>query len=203
MFTGIIEHTAKITKNRASKNILTLSIKRPPEWTDLELGESIAMNGVCLTVMQIRDDEYDCQLMAETLAKTSFGSQLPESLNLERAMKPSDRLGGHFVQGHVDTVGEVFKIDSTKGYELFVKFPAHNRKYVIYKGSITIDGVSLTVAEVKDDVLKVALIPYTRSHTTLGLLRPGDKVNLEFDMIGKYIVNLAEKGKTHAKSSPS
>jgi riboflavin synthase len=189
MFTGIIEHTAKITKNRASKNILTLSIKRPPEWTDLELGESIAMNGVCLTVMQI--------------AKTSFGSQLPESLNLERAMKPSDRLGGHFVQGHVDTVGEVFKIDSTKGYELFVKFPAHNRKYVIYKGSITIDGVSLTVAEVKDDVLKVALIPYTLSHTTLGLLRPGDKVNLEFDMIGKYIVNLAEKGKTHAKSSPS
>lgn len=192
MFTGIITHMTEVVGNQKGAEGLTLSFKRPADWRDIELGESIATNGACLTVAAIRDDEYDCYLMQETLDKTAFGQKLPESVNLERSLRAGDRFGGHFVQGHVDCVGAVSAIDTTDGHRLSVDFPKENRQYVIYKGSITIDGVALTVTELQGNTLSVALIPHTLEHTTLGKLAPGDSVNLEFDMIGKYVVGVAK-----------
>jgi riboflavin synthase len=189
MFTGIITETAPIKRTEKLENGLKLTFKKP-KWDDLELGESIATNGVCLTVTAIRDDEYDVFLMPETLSKTSFGHKIPERVNLERALSTGDRFGGHFVQGHVDGVGKVIKINKTNGHKIEIKFPAKNTQLVMYKGSITVDGVSLTIASCKEDLLSVALIPHTLQYTTLNTLKEGDMVNLEFDMLGKYVVNI-------------
>ncbi len=220
MFTGIITDVAPVLKTRQDKGGVTLTLEKPVSWTDLELGESIATSGVCLTVTAIRNKEYDCYVMPETLNVASFGFKLPKAVNLERSLSAKDRFGGHFVQGHVDGVGEVVGVQPGADYRLSIAFTIADdlvkalkpgatsdkgqkiiqkdqqkaaRGLVMYKGSITIDGVSLTVAEVKDNVLTVALIPHTLEHTTLNSLKPGDKVNLEFDMIGKYIANILEK----------
>ncbi len=193
MFTGIITHTTSVKKSAKTKDGLVVSFARPKDWKDLVLGESIATNGVCLTVAKLNSDSYDCLLMPETLNKTSFGHEVPLSVNLERSMGASDRFGGHFVQGHVDTTGEVTKIDAKDGYRLSVKFPKEFGALVIYKGSIAINGVSLTVADLKDNVLTVALIPHTLKVTTLDQLKTGDKVNLEFDMMAKYAANMLAK----------
>lgn len=190
MFTGIVTNIAKVSAKPDESGGLTMTVTKPAGWDDLVLGESIATNGACLTVSEIRADSYDYYLMPETLAKTSFGSKAPTQVNLERSLSVKDRFGGHFVQGHVDGVGSVTKIDRADGYRLSIEFPESFTELVIYKGSITINGVSLTIAETKDTVLTVALIPHTLEHTTLGALEPGDKVNLEFDMIGKYVAKI-------------
>jgi riboflavin synthase len=192
MFTGIVTHVVAIKKSSQTSKGLTLTFERPVEWTDLVLGESIATNGVCLTVSGMQDAAYDCFLMPETLEKSSFGVQVPTQVNLERSLTASGKFGGHFVQGHVDGRGTVTKIDTTDGYRMYVEFSHASEKYVISKGSIAINGVSLTVAEVSGNTLSVALIPHTLEHTTLGALGVGDVVNLEFDMIGKYIVKNME-----------
>lgn len=190
-----------VTGQTKSKSGLTLTFEKPNSWKDLVLGESIATNGACLTVAAIRDNEYDCQLMSETLAKTSFGHSVPARVNLERALSVQDRFGGHFVQGHVDGVGEVVSIDTDGEYRLHINFAPDKKDLVIYKGSITVDGVSLTVAKVSGKKLTVALIPHSLEHTTLGSLQVGDKVNLEFDMIGKYIANIMENRDAARKTS--
>lgn len=190
MFTGIITHVSAIKGSQKRDGGLTITFEKPNDWDDLVLGESVAADGVCLTVSAIRKGEYDCYLMPETLRKTSFGQKLPEAVNLERSLSMKDRFGGHFVQGHVDGVGKVVKVDEQDDYRLYIKFPSEAEELVIYKGSISINGVSLTVAEVKDDVLCVALIPHTLEHTTLDALKPGDAVNLEFDMISKYVAKI-------------
>jgi len=190
MFTGIVTHMTEVSARHDKSGGLIMTVKKPVDWTDLVLGESIATNGACLTVSEIRSDSYDYYLMPETLAKTAFGTKVPERVNLERSLSAKDRFGGHFVQGHVDDVGVVAKIDQRDGYTISVKFPASFTELVIYKGSITINGVSLTVANVQDTVLTVALIPHTLEHTTLGSLKPKDKVNLEFDMLGKYVAKI-------------
>lgn len=187
MFTGIITDVTRVTPGKMKDGILKLAFKKPSGWTDLEIGESVATNGACLTVTAIRDDEYDCELMHETLDKTSFGVKVPEKVNLERSLSLKDRLSGHFVQGHVDNVGKVTEVSQTNGYELSVEFPKKYTNLVISKGSITIDGISLTVAKCTDTTLTVALIPHTLERTTIGTLKAGDTVNLEFDMLGKYI----------------
>lgn len=192
MFTGIITHTAKITKHQQNEQGLTLTFVRPSSWNDIELGESIATDGVCLTVAAIHSSSYECFLMPETLDKTSFGTHVPSAVNLERAMRMGDKLGGHIVQGHVDGVGRIEEINRTNGHDVTISFPAAAKKYVIYKGSITVNGVSLTVVKTHDNQLTVSLIPHTLEHTTLHLLQKGDPVNLEFDMIGKYIVRNLE-----------
>ncbi len=199
MFTGIISHIAAVLNHTPVADGLEVTFARPAAWKDLELGESIATDGVCLTVSAMRADEYDCFLMGETLSKTIFGGVVPERVNLERAMKPSDRLGGHIVQGHVDGVGKVVGVDTSAGYGLKVQFERENRGLVMYKGSICINGVSLTVAQVQGNVLSVALIPHTLEHTTLSELKAGDQVNLEFDAVGKYIANIMEARHDHAK----
>ncbi len=192
MFTGIITDVAKITGHKQNKAGLRLTFQKPVGWDDLALGESIATNGACLTVAEMRANEYDCQLVPETLAKTSFGVKLPETVNLERSLSVKDRFGGHFVQGHVDGVGKVTKIDSAGEYRLHINFDIDKQDLVISKGSITIDGVALTVAEVQGANFSMAIIPHTLESTTLGSLKVGDAVNLEFDMIGKYIAKIME-----------
>jgi riboflavin synthase len=188
MFTGIITHITPIKDSHKIGEGLRIILEKPQEWSDLVLGESIATNGACLTVSSFNDTEYEVFLMPETLEKTIFGQQVPAKVNLERSLSAADRFGGHFVQGHVDGVGQVARIDETDGYRLYISFDKANAPLVIPKGSVTINGVSLTVVDAKQDELSVALIPHTLQHTTLGDLRVGDPVNLEFDMIGKYIV---------------
>ncbi len=197
MFTGIITGTTEIVKTKESKDGLAITFKRPKNWDDLTLGESIATDGVCLTVAEIRDTGYDCLLMPETLAVTSFGTAVPAVVNVERALSVQDRFGGHFVQGHADGVGTIANVESEDEYRLHVQFDPKQTDLVIHKGSITINGVSLTIASLKDSELSVALIPHTLQHTTLGTLKVGDVVNLEFDMIGKYVAKIME-GKTDA-----
>lgn len=193
MFTGIITCTTPILKTKESKSGLTLTFKRPKGWDDIEAGESVSTDGVCLTIASVRKDEYDCFLMPETLKKTSFGISIPKAVNLERSMLASDRFGGHFVQGHVDGLGTIKDIKSNVAYEVFVDFPEEFKNLVVYKGSIAINGVSLTVASVSGSTLSVALIPHTLEHTTLSALKIGDKVNLEFDVIGKYVDNIISR----------
>jgi riboflavin synthase len=187
MFTGIISNVSNVKNSQQTDDGLRLTFSKPLSWTDLELGESINTNGVCLTVEAIRDKEYDCLLVPETLRKTSFGASIPESVNLERALSLNGRLGGHFVQGHVDETAKVSDIKKSNGYEIFIEFSIESTNLVIPKGSVTVNGVSLTVASVDSNILSIALIPHTLEHTTFGKLISGDQVNLEFDMIGKYV----------------
>lgn len=189
MFTGIISDISSLKPSPAKDEGMVLTFERPNSWTDLKIGESVNTTGICLTVTAIRDHEYDCFVMPETLSRTSFGKKLPQKVNLERALALNGRLDGHFVQGHVDDTGRISSIDNSDGIRLSVTFNPVNRDLVVEKGSIAIDGVSLTVAAINNNVMDVALIPYTLTSTTLGQLKVADYVNLEFDIIGKYIIN--------------
>lgn len=200
MFTGIISHTTEIKSARHTNDGLALTFKKPKSWRDLQMGESVSTNGVCLTVAAIRENEYDCFLVPETLAKSIFGNEIPKCVNLERSMKVDDRFGGHFVQGHVDDVGRVASISDTDGRQYTIQYSKDNRALVIPKGSITINGVSLTVAQIDAQTFSVAVIPYTLQNTTLGSLKKGNKVNLEFDIFGKYIINELKMRRTNAES---
>jgi riboflavin synthase len=189
MFTGIISDTTNIRLSKTDESGMTLTFDTPATWNDLKEGESIATNGVCLTVAAIRQKEYDCVVIPETIARTSFGKKLPKKVNLERALRLNDRLDGHLVQGHVDGVGYISTIEQSDGKRLTITFDPKNRKLVVRKGSITVDGVALTVTLISKDTFEVALIPFTLKNTTLSTLEVGDAVNLEFDIIGKYVLN--------------
>ncbi len=188
MFTGIITNVTEVVMQQKTAGGLRLTFKKPDGWKDLQLGESIATDGVCLTVAKIEPKYYECELVPETLSKTTFGIKVPERVNLERALAAGERFGGHFVQGHVDGVGTVELIDELGGYELEISCDPKSKNLIIPKGSITVNGVALTIASPKNSTFRVALVPHTLEHTTLSSLKAGDKVNLEFDMIGKYIV---------------
>lgn len=190
MFTGIIKATSKVLGQKRDGENLVLTFELPKGWEDIELGESIATDGVCLTVAALRDAEYDCVLMPETLAKSSFGAHVPEQVNLERSLSVEDRFSGHFVQGHVDGMGKVVKVDQADGYRVDISFDSANKALVLYKGSVTVNGIALTITKVNDSVFSVALIPHTLEHTTLSDMKAGDTVNLEFDTIGKYVANI-------------
>jgi riboflavin synthase len=154
---------------------------------DATLGASIAVNGCCLTVVELLDDGWAADAVTETLDRTSLGSLAPgDPVNLERPVRLAGRLGGHVVQGHVDAVGEVVE----PAPDLRVRMPDDLRRYVIEKGSITVDGVSLTVVQPTEDGFTVAVIPHTAEVTTLGAKQPGDTVNLEVDLIAKYVERL-------------
>jgi len=193
MFTGIVTKTTKVKNHRVTDDGVLVTFARPKEWKDLELGESVATDGVCLTVAEMRDEEYDCLMMPETLFASAFGQHLPKEVNLERSLTVKGRFGGHFVQGHVDGIGTVDVIDEAKGYDIYIDFPPESHHLLVHKGSVAINGVSLTVAEVEGHTLRVSIIPHTLEHTTLSRLRAGDKVNLEFDMLGKYVANMMQK----------
>ena len=191
MFTGIIESLGEVTKIVKEKDNLHLTIKS--DFTsELKIDQSVAHNGVCLTVVDINNDEFTVTAIKETLDKTTIGNLvIDEKVNLERAMKLGDRLDGHIVQGHVDETGFCSNIIEQNGSTIFTfKYNKSSSNLTIEKGSITINGVSLTVVNSLNFEFSVAIIPFTKEHTTFNQLKIDDKVNLEFDVLGKYVVKL-------------
>jgi riboflavin synthase len=191
MFTGIIETTGVVRKiEKEGSNIhFTLSC---PFTQELKIDQSLAHNGCCLTVVNISEDQYTVTAIDETLEKTNLGKlEVGSVVNLERCMKMDGRLDGHIVQGHVDKTGEIFAIENKNGsYFVTFKYDEDGSFTTVPQGSITVNGISLTVAESKDNQFSVALIPYTWEHTNMKTVNVGDKVNLEFDIIGKYVARL-------------
>lgn len=186
MFTGIIEAIGRIEKVTPDRDNRVFEISCPFQ---AEAGESIAIDGVCLTVKQARPNGFLADAVAETIGRTTLKNRRPgDSVNLERALLPTDRVGGHIVSGHIDETGKVLSIRILPGSHRF-EFGVNpeGSRLVVNKGSISIDGISLTVAEVKGRRVVVSVIPYTVENTTLKLRRVGDDVNIEFDVIGKYV----------------
>lgn len=191
MFTGIIEevgHIARIEQHGENRRI-TIEAKNTPK--ELKTGDSISVSGVCLTSIDIRPNSFCADLAPETWVRTSF-SRIKEGarVNLELPMKADGRFGGHIVQGHVDGVGQLFAFDripNSENWWLRIEIPEELDKYVVYKGSIAIEGISLTVAKLEDRHCTVAIIPHTVAMTNLESLQPGDPVNLETDLIAKYV----------------
>jgi len=189
MFTGIIERTARITSFSRRSSGAVLTIENPWPGEPLRPGESISVSGACLTLVSANLREISFDISAETLRKTTFGrAPAGKIVNLERSLRVGDSISGHFVSGHVDATGKTLRFDKSGEFaELVVDVAPELSIYVVPKGSIAIDGVSLTVATLDGSMLSVALIPETLSRTTLGALRPGDELNIETDMIGKYV----------------
>jgi riboflavin synthase len=192
MFTGIVEELGTVAAVEDQGDAIRLTIRAATVLEDAALGDSIAVNGCCLTVAGREDDTWTADVMQETLDKTSLrGVQPGDSVNLERAVTAATRLGGHIVQGHVDGVGEVLRRTPSEHWELVeVSLPGHLGRYLVDKGSITVDGVSLTVVEAGEGSFTVSLIPETLARTTLGSRQVGDRVNLEADVIAKHVEKL-------------
>ena len=191
MFTGIIETIGVVTNCVKEQGNLHLTIKSEIT-NELKIDQSVAHNGVCLTVIDIKNEEYTVTAIKETLDKTNVGHlKINDFINLERAMKLGDRLDGHIVQGHVDGTGICTKISDENGSTWFTfQYDRNKNNVTIEKGSITVNGVSLTVINSEVNEFSVAIIPYTKEHTTFKTLQLGDIVNLEFDVIGKYVARL-------------
>lgn len=192
MFTGIIEGIGKITGKRTVGGGIAYDLEAGFDLTEPEEGESIAVSGVCLTAYNIRGKSFSADVSPETLSRTKLGSLGPgDSINLERALKLSDRLGGHLVSGHIDCMASVTTRKEIGNYTIFgFSLPREQERYIIEKGSITIDGVSLTVNSCDTGSFSVSIIPHTLKVTTLGNLKVGNKVNIEVDIIGKYVEKL-------------
>ncbi|MDC6464927.1 riboflavin synthase [bacterium] len=192
MFTGIIESLGRVEKAQMDEGNLTLTMSC--EFTsDLQIDQSIAHNGVCLTVTAINGDQYEVQAIQETLDKTNIGDlKQGDKVNLERCMKLGDRLDGHIVQGHVDTTGTCVEIIESEGSWEFVFEYANTPYFTVSKGSITVNGTSLTVVQSERNKFSVCIIPYTYEHTNFHQFKVGSKINLEFDIIGKYLEQYAK-----------
>ncbi|MFJ7130155.1 riboflavin synthase [Streptomyces sp. NPDC098101] len=192
MFTGIVEELGEVVAVERLEDASRFRLRGPLVTEGAQHGDSIAVNGVCLTVVEHGDGEFTADVMAETLKRSGLGALgVGSRVNLERPMAVGGRLGGHIVQGHVDGTGTVLERTPSEHWELVkVGLPAHLARYVVEKGSITVDGVSLTVVEVGDDWFTISLIPTTLDLTTLGIKKSGDPVNLEVDVIAKYVERL-------------
>lgn len=195
MFTGIIEGKGKVLRIERRGETRRLTVEFPSHLTEVQLGDSISLNGVCLTVVEKRDQALKFDLSEETIKRSILG-ELKEGnvVNLERALRLNDRLGGHFVTGHIDGVGLITEKKQEKDFiNLRVRVPENISKYVVPKGSIAIDGISLTVNECRGNEILITLIPYTLEKTTLMDKRAGDHVNLEADILGKYVEKLLNR----------
>ena len=194
MFTGIVEDKGKILRADVKGQGKRLILRVPPHLTDLHLGDSINVNGACLTVVEKTGDSVSVDVSSETLEKTTFREMREgDEVNLELAMRLSDRLGGHIVTGHVDAVGTLVERRSEREFvHLKIQVPKSVSRYVVPKGSIAVDGISLTVNVCDGDEIQTSLIPYTLGKTTLINKRVGDRVNLEADVLGKYVEKLME-----------
>jgi riboflavin synthase len=194
MFTGIIEELGKVSAIEQQPDALRLTINCTEVLGDLKRGDSISCSGTCLTAIEIDDRSFTADVMLETIRRSSLdGVKVGNPINLERAMTASSRFGGHVVQGHVDGVGEMVSREKSDNWDwVKVRLPKDLTKYVVHKGSITLDGISLTVNDITDDVIAVSLIPETLRVTTLGYKNPGDKVNVEADVMAKHIEKLME-----------
>ncbi|MEU6894393.1 riboflavin synthase [Streptomyces sp. NPDC046557] len=196
MFTGIVEELGEVTAVEQLAEASRFRLRGPLVTEGAKHGDSIAVNGVCLTVVETADGEFTADVMQETLNRSGLGALVKGSrVNLERPMALGGRLGGHLVQGHVDGTGEILSRTPSEHWEIVkVALPAHLSRYVVEKGSVTVDGVSLTVVEAAADWFTVSLIPTTLALTTLGLKQPGDPVNLEVDVLAKYVERLLAAG---------
>jgi len=194
MFTGIIEELGKVSAIESQPDAIRLTISCGKVLSDLKRGDSISCSGTCLTAIDIDGNSFTGDVMLETLKRSSLSEvKIGDVINLERAMQHETRFGGHIVQGHVDGVGEVISREKSDNWDwVRVRIPADLMKYVVMKGSITIDGISLTVNEVGEDHIAVSLIPETLEVTTLGYKQPGDKVNVEADVLAKHIERLLQ-----------
>lgn len=198
MFTGIVEELGRCVELKAVGDAALLALHGPKVTTDAKHGDSIAVNGVCLTVVDVGEERFTVDVMRETLDRSALGSLKPgDPVNLERAVRATDRLGGHVVQGHVDGVGVVQVRTPGERWDVVrLTVPDALSRYVVEKGSIAVDGVSLTVSSVPDTQpasFEVSLIPTTLELTTLGTRQPGDSVNLEVDVIAKYVERLVSR----------
>jgi riboflavin synthase len=189
MFTGIIEEIGKVEQISISGGNLLLKIKAPTVSVDLKLGDSININGACQTVIESGKGFFVVEAVAETLKRTNLNQlRIGDSVNLERALRASDRLGGHLVTGHVDFVGQIKSIIQKGESHIFeFSYPEEYKNHFVEKGSVAIDGISLTVVDVSDNSFTVSVIPFTTKSTTIGTKGIGDSVNIETDLIGKYI----------------
>ncbi len=198
MFTGIVQKLGKVVSVERSGGAGRLTIEAAPWATPLELGESIGVQGVCLTLIKASGSALSFDLLNETFEKTNLGDKKAGSLvNLERALRVGDAIGGHFVTGHVDGVGVLRSITPVgRDWVLEVQSPAERLLEMVTKGSIAIDGISLTLVDLKPDSFTVHIIPHTYQQTTVHALRPGDRINLETDMLGKYVHRILSAGST-------
>jgi riboflavin synthase len=197
MFTGIIEDLGVIRRIDRKGDSASFIIETSLDLSDTKIGDSISVNGVCLTIVSISKNSFGVDISHETLSRSNLSlTKVNQKLNLERALKLSDRLGGHIVTGHVDGLGEIKRILRIGEYiDITISIPDTLSKYIIEKGSVAVDGISLTVNSCKVGEFSVTLIPHTILNTTLGIAKPGYKVNIENDIIGKYIEHLLIKEK--------
>lgn len=196
MFTGLVQETGRIAgltrltgKNRRELTRITIAAKKVPK--ELKTGDSVAVSGVCLTAVLVKRKEFSADLAKETMQRTSLGKLKKGSVvNLELPARPQDRLGGHIVQGHVDATGKLLSFKQIKGrddWRLVIEIPSSLARYVVAQGSICVEGISLTVAAIEGDRLEIAVIPHTFEETNLRDMQPGDPVNLEVDVLAKYV----------------
>jgi len=205
MFTGIIEELGVISKLELRPDSAQLTVRGAKVLEGTRVGDSIAVNGVCLTVIRLAGQEFTVDIMAETLAKTILAELKPgDRVNLERALQLQTRLGGHLVTGHVDGVGTIRRVTPYGIAHVYeIETPDPLLPYILPKGSVAIDGISLTVVEVKPHSFTVSLIPHTFAETTLGFKRTGHKVNLETDLLGKYVARFMAARQTAASPAPA
>jgi len=192
MFTGIIEELGSVRsiEERGENARIVINAKTVTEGTNH--GDSIAVNGVCLTALDIHDDSFAADVSRETLLRSTLGGLKPgAAVNLERAVTPATRLGGHMVQGHVDARGQFVSVDDHgESWTLRIAYPAEIARYLVFKGSVAVEGISLTIANLTEEYFEIAIIPKTWEVTNLSQLKPGNSVNLEVDVIGKYVERL-------------
>jgi riboflavin synthase len=194
MFTGLVQSLATVRSNDPGDGGRTLCIAEPTLAPQIVLGESIAVDGACLTVVARSNTDFTFQVGPETLAKTTLGHRVPgDRVNLERALRAGDPIGGHFVTGHIDCVGTILSKTTTGDWlTVWFGYPSEFDDLLVNKGAIAIDGVSLTVVDAEKGKLSVMLIPHTRDHTTLGRKKPQDAVNLEFDLLAKHVRKIVQ-----------
>jgi riboflavin synthase len=192
MFTGLIEEIGNVGEVKTIAGGKRIRIRCSKILSDLKIDDSVCVNGVCLTAVKVEPDSFWCEAVGDTLNKTTISSlQINNNVHLERALKLSGRLGGHLVQGHVNCTGVITKIQRLgDNYSLEIQVPDNVRKYIVDEGSIAVDGISLTVAEVRDNAIRISIIPHTWNNTTLNEKSAGSKVNIETDILAKYVENL-------------
>ncbi len=204
MFTGIIEATGHIAAIKRSGQDAQLTIHSDTlDFSDVKLGDSIASNGVCLTVTSLAAHSFTADVSGETLSRTLFGSyQTGQRINLEKALLPTTRLGGHLVSGHVDGIAIVSKVEKTgQSWQIYLQSPEELSRYIAEKGSVTIDGISLTVNELTTNGFRLTIVPHTARETTIQALQAGSKVHLEVDLLARYIERLLQGKQAAAPAS--
>ncbi|HYY02384.1 MAG TPA: riboflavin synthase [Gaiellaceae bacterium] len=195
MFTGIVRELGRIAAVEGGEVGVRLVIAAPATAAESAVGDSVSINGVCLTVTEAANGSIAFDAVPETLRRSSLGGLAPgDAVNVERALRAGEPLGGHYVQGHVDGVGTIRRSDvEGDGRRVWIDVPADLHRYLVEKGSVALDGVSLTVAELDDDGFAVALVPHTLAVTTFGAREPGDQVNIEVDVLAKYVERLVDR----------